>query len=392
MKKQNVLIVHNHYQLKGGEDSVVENENKMLVENGHKVLLYTRNNTELKSMGIGNKILLPFITLFNFKTYIDIKRIIKKEKIDIVHVHNTLNLISPAVYYAAIKCKVPVVQTVHNFRLVCPGATFYRDGHICEDCVEKGLLNAVKHRCYRNSRIQTLACVITTVFHRWTGIYKKLNYICLTEFNKKKIRKLDYFKDVKVFTKPNFVKNTDIILPYKDREKQIVFVGRLDEIKGIEVLLNAWKNFTEDDVKLVICGTGPKKEWCEKFITDNNMKNVVMCGLLPNDKVKKIIGSSLALVLPTQWYEGFPMVIAEAYSVGTPVIASDIGNVGDLVKDGESGIKFHFDSPEHLAYVIRKFLENEMILSDEYIQMYSEKSNYELLQRIYHEVMDDSNR
>jgi hypothetical protein len=209
-RKQTVLVVHNYYQVPGGEDTVVANEMKLLQEHGHKVILYTRDNSELKTMSKFSKMLLPFTTIFNPRTYREIKKFIKKEKIEIVHVHNTLNLISPSVYYAALRCKVPVVQTIHNFRLLCPGATFYRDGHICEDCVSKGMRCAVQHRCYRNSRLQTLACVINTKFHRMTGIYRKINYICLTEFNKEKLLQLNrpgnrkVITPEKVFIKPNF--------------------------------------------------------------------------------------------------------------------------------------------------------------------------------------------
>ena len=144
--KKNILIVHNYYQIPGGEDTVVANEKKLLEEHCHTVTLYTRNNSELKNLNFAGKLLLPVNTVFSFRTYREIKSIIKKEHIDIVHVHNTLNLISPSVYYAARSCHVPVVQTVHNFRLVCPGATFYRDGHICEDCPAHGMKCAVRDR------------------------------------------------------------------------------------------------------------------------------------------------------------------------------------------------------------------------------------------------------
>ena len=210
MKKQNILIVHNYYQIPGGEDTVVANEKKMLKEHGHKVVMYSRNNSELKRMLKLQKLMLPFTTVFNPRTYREVKRLIREEHIDIVHVHNTLNLISPSVYYAAIVMKVPVVQTIHNFRLLCPGATFYRDGHICEDCVKKGLGCAVKYSCYRRSKIQTLACVISTKVHRITGIYGKINYICLTEFNKEKLLQLNrpgkkqIIDPQKVYIKPNF--------------------------------------------------------------------------------------------------------------------------------------------------------------------------------------------
>ena len=155
-----ILVVHNYYKIPGGEDTVVQNEMKMLEDAGHYVMLYARHNSELEQMSKIGKLCLPLTTIFSVRTYRDIKKIIRENKIDVVHVHNTLNLISPAVYYAALRCKVPVIQTIHNFRLLCPAATCYRDGKICEDCIEKNLGCAVKHSCYRNSKIETLACVM----------------------------------------------------------------------------------------------------------------------------------------------------------------------------------------------------------------------------------------
>lgn len=279
-KKQNILIVHNYYQIPGGEDTVVANEKKMLEEHGHKVILYSRNNAELKEMSKLKKLTLPVTTIFNPRTYREIKKLIKAESIEIVHVHNTLNLISPAVYYAARAMHVPVVQTIHNFRLLCPGATFYRDGHICEDCVKHGLKCAVKHSCYRGSRIQTLACVISTWFHRMTGIYGKINYICLTEFNKGKLLELKRIKPERVFVKPNFVKSQNLFIPEEQRENQFVFAGRLDKLKGIDILFEAWKQMGEMAPKLIVCGMGPMEEWCRKFIKTYDA-NIEMRGRLP---------------------------------------------------------------------------------------------------------------
>ena len=274
MKKQSVLLVHNFYQLPGGEDTVVANEKKMLEDHGHEVVLYTRHNSELKSLAKAKKLLLPFSTIFNVRTYREIRRLIKENQVDIVHVHNTLNLISPSVYYAAFSCRVPVVQTIHNFRLLCPGATFYRDEHICEDCLTKGLGCAVKHSCYRESKIQTLACVISTWFHRTIGTYGRRNYICLTAFNREKLLQLKQIKEDWVYIKPNFVTKAKEVVPYNERKKQFVYMGRLDKLKGIDFLLETWKEFDANEYKLVICGTGPLEEWCRNYIERNQLKNV----------------------------------------------------------------------------------------------------------------------
>lgn len=392
-RKQNILIVHNYYQISGGEDTVVANEKKMLEDHGHKVILYTRNNSELKEMSKFQKLKLPFTTIFNPRTYKDIKRIIRKENIDVVHVHNTLNLVSPAVYYAALSCKLPVVQTVHNFRLLCPGATFYRDGHICEDCVHHGLKCAIKNNCYRGSKVQTLVCVVNTWIHRMTGVYGKINYICLTEFNKQKLLELKQIKEDKVFVKPNFVESKEKFVPEEQRKDQFVFAGRLDKLKGIDILLKAWKQMGEEAPKLVVCGTGPMEKWCREFAESNNL-NVEFKGFVQNAEVLKIVASSKALVLPTQCYEGFPMSIVEAFSVGTPVICSDLGNAGSIVEEKVTGFKFQYNESDSLKCVIKEFESYDMKLLQQsaygkYRRYFDQNRNYEMIQAIYSEAIGE---
>lgn len=385
--KPNVLIVHNYYQIPGGEDTVVANEKRMLEKHGHKVILYARSNLELKKLSKAQKLMLPFTTVFNRRTYKEVKRIIRERRIDIVHVHNTLNLVSPSVYYAAIACHVPVVQTIHNFRLLCPGATFYRDGHICEDCLEKGLFCAVKHGCYRGSRLQTLACVINTKFHRMTGIYKKLNYICLTEFNKDKLLSFKQISPERVFVKPNFVESIDgEIVPPEKRADQFIFVGRLEKLKGVDVLLRAWKMMGDSAPKLLLCGNGPMEESCREYIARNGLKSVEMMGFVPNEKVRELVANSKALILPTQCYEGFPMTIAESFAVGTPVIASDLGNAGSLVEEGVTGLKFTAGLPEELKRaIVRMERDTDLYrgVKEKCDKKYTEVWNYEYMMKIY---------
>lgn len=384
-RKYRILQVHNHYQIPGGEDTVVANEKKMLENHGHKVILYSRNNSELKSITRLQKLMIPFITVFNPRTYRDVKKLIKNEHIDIVHVHNTLTLISPSVYYAARAMNVPVVQTIHNFRLLCPNATFYRNGHICEDCVSKGLLCAVKHNCYRDSKFQTLACVICAKIHRMTGIYKSNNYICLTEFNKEKLLQLKQIQTNRVFVKPNFVESTvEKIVPYRQRHNQFIFVGRIDELKGIDILFEAWKQMGISAPKLIVCGIGPMEDWCRRFIKNNNV-NIEMRGFVPNKEAKQLIANSRALILPTRWYEGFPMTIVEAYSMGTPVICSDIGNAGSLIKIGTTGLTFKCNSDSLFKAVneLGEIFPDEYKIREFYNMHYSSDVNYNMIIRIY---------
>ena len=387
--KQSVLIVHNYYQIPGGEDSVVHNEKKLLEQHGHKVILYSRNNSELNTISKWKKVLLPINTIFNFRTYWDIRRIIRQEQIDLVHVHNTLNLISPSVYYAAQSMHKPVVQTIHNFRLLCPAATFYRDGSICEDCVTKGLHCAVQHSCYRGSKLQTLACVISTMIHRCTGIYKKLSYICLTDFNREKLLQLKGIRPEQIFVKPNFTWEQERQQINTERKEQYLFAARLDELKGIIELLEAWEELRDAAPKLLVCGTGSLEEWCRTYITDNHLDMVHLMGQIPVEEVKRLLSESKALILPTKWYEGFPMTIVEAYSVGTPVIGPNMGNVGRLIEDGRIGLVYDWENRHGLLEIIRQVEREEFDyqrIREYYEKQYSAENNYQRLIDIYKKV------
>lgn len=385
--KKKILLVHNYYQIPGGEDTVVANEKRLLEEHGHKVVLYTRHNSELNEFSKMQKLLLPFSTIFNLRTYREVKELIEREQIEILHVHNTLNLVSPSVYYAGVRKRIPVIQTVHNFRLLCPGATFYREGKVCEDCVKKGMLCAVKHGCYRGSKTQTLACVLSTKIHRLLGIYGKINYICLTQFNKEKLLQLTQIKENQVFIKPNFSFTKEKNSDSERFQRQFVYVGRLEEIKGISILMEAWKKLGKEAPELILCGNGPLESWCRDYVEKNQMQNVHLMGFVPNKEVQDIIAKSTALILPTQVYEGFPMTIVEAYGKGTPVIASDLGNAGNLVIPGVTGKRFSYQSASALADAVRNFESFDSArIQQIYQEKYSAEKNYEELQKIYKHV------
>ena len=187
MEKYRILQIHNFYQIPGGEDVVVRNEKKLLEEHGHEVFTYYRSNKELNEGNKLKKLFIPFTAVYSLKTCREVKKIIRENKIDIVHVHNTLMMVSPSVFYAAFQCKVPVVQTLHNFRMLCPAGSFFRNNVICEEWVNGGLKCAIRHKCYRGSKIQTMVSSAILWIHRFLGTYYRVNFICLTEFNKNKL-------------------------------------------------------------------------------------------------------------------------------------------------------------------------------------------------------------
>lgn len=242
MKQYRILQVHNFYQIPGGEDVVVRNEKRLLEEHGHKVYTYYRSNAELKEGGRLGKLCVPFTAIYSFKTVREVKKLIKEYQIDIVHVHNTLTMVSPSVFYAAFRCHVPIVQTLHNFRMLCPAGSFFRDNVICEECVQGGLKCAVKHKCYRNSKLQSFVSAAVLKVHRVLGTYRKVNFICLTEFNRNKLLALGDIVDAKkIFIKPNFT-FAEGIEPSNvpEQEEYYLFAGRVEALKGVDIAIKAF--------------------------------------------------------------------------------------------------------------------------------------------------------
>ena len=383
MDKKKVLMVHNFYQIGGGEHTVFKNEVELLRKNGHEVIEYTRSNNELKTSKL-KLVLLPLTTIWSWKTFWEVRRIIKKEKINIVHCHNTFPLISPSVYYAARSMNVPVIQTIHNFRFLCPNGSFFCDGKVCEKCYEKNSFkDAIKNNCYRNSKIQTLVLVAMLKFHRWIGTYKKISYIFLTDFNRRKFDKLININSEQVFIKENFVNSSGT--KYNPLDKRVyVFVGRLDSGKGILNLVRMW-NQLEREYELHIYGNGETESEIKKEIAESD--NIKLFGFQPQAVVFEHLTRSTALITPYIWYEGFPMNIAECFSMGVPVVSSNRGNAAEIVLKANAGSIFDITSLNSLKNALDVVYENRELYSINGIAFYCrnlcEKENYKRVLDIY---------
>ncbi len=406
-KTLRILIVHNEYKVPGGEDSVVSSERRLLENAGHQVWSYVKNNSEIEHYHPLQKLLLPLRSVYSRKAYWEVRALILKHRIDLVHVHNTLSVISPSVYYAALSCHVPVVQTIHNFRLLCPNAILLRDGHICQDCLTHGLGQAVKHACYRSSKLQSLVGSMILVYHRKRGIYGRLTYICLTQFNKEMLLLLSHhgkplLTSGQIYVKPNFAADPGVPVPYAERSPYFLYAGRMDRAKGIYVLLKAWEIYEKTVCErsgrpreLILCGSGPEEASVRAWIAEHSLRHVQLAGQLPHEQLLKRIRLALALCLPTQCYEGFPIVIAEAYACGTPVIGSNIGNVGNLILHGRTGLTH---APTDSAALAGYFLDWDQLSPEAlamsaqarltYEENYTEQKNLDMLLHIYEKALD----
>lgn len=396
-RKLRILQVHNWYQIPGGEDVVVANEKRLLEMNGHEVFSYSRNNTELNEIGPMKKLLIPFTAIYSLRTYREVKKLIRENKIDVVHVHNTLMMVSPSVFYAAFRCHVPVVQTLHNFRMLCPAGSFFRGDRICEECSEKGLQCSLKYGCYRGSKVQTFVSAAILKIHRMLGTYRKVNFICLTEFNKGKLSQLNKGRRAvvdmnKVYIKPNFTFQDIQGFESADKLDYFLFVGRVEALKGIDVVIRAFEQMP--DQRLVVAGDGPLMEQMKEYIREHNMSNVEFAGYLSKAQLQEKYERARAVIMSSQCYEAFAMTIAEAYSYGVPVIAGDVGNLRNMVEEGITGIRFTYDSPEDLVKKVQQYnvMDIETLKANAkafYEHRLRPEDNYRILEKIYLDILEN---
>lgn len=397
-----IIQVHNYYQQIGGEESVVDAERNLLEANGHEVISYYIHNNGIK--GILQLIISSLKTFWNFKTYSDICHLLDKYRPDLVHCHNTFPLISPSIYWACNYKKIPVVQTLHNYRLLCPSANLFFNGKIYESSLGKLFpFKAVKDRVYRDSFFGTLVVALMLFFHRIIGTWnnKVTLYIALTDFQKEKMIEGGLSEDL-IMVKPNFISDEKEIVSSDILDIEVncpvfLFVGRLSPEKGCEVLLRAWKQIksqTESNSVLLIVGDGPEKDTLEELSDSLSLKEIRFLGLRSREEVQYLMAKSDLLIFPSLWYEGFPMTIVEAFNRGLPVAASDIGSMQSIIVEGINGFKFEPGNVDDLADCIKSVLEKSSELReirDRMLNMpnpaYRSSGNLKSLMKIYKQAM-----
>ncbi len=341
-----VVIVHNFYQQAGGEDQVFAAETEMLQARGHDVWTFTVHNDRVQEMSRPE---VAVGTLWNRSSHDELREVVRLRRPHIVHFHNTLPLISPAGYYGARSSGAAVVQTLHNYRLICPGSLLFRDGAVCETCITKRLKwPAVMHACYRESRAATSTVAAMLAVHGAAGTYRKTvdAYIALSPFAR------DLFVRgglpiERVFVKPNFLPEDPGA--GTGAGGYALFVGRLSEEKGIDVLLEAWQRLPSP-IPLKIAGDGPLADRIRKASDADD--RIQWLGRVASDEVYRLMRNAAALVFPSTWYEGMPITLIEALACGTPVIAFNLGAMADMVEHGKTGYHVEPGSAEALASTV----------------------------------------
>lgn len=378
-----ILLIHNHYLEKGGEDEVVNAEAKLLTEHGHEVIFYEKSNKNIEKLNFFKKLTFILWELnFSKAVYKEIKEIVKIHKPDIAHIHNVFVCITPCVYFALKQANVPIVQTLHNYRFFCLKGTFFNKGKICEKCKDKRFFNAIAKKCWRNSFI--LSLFLAKLLYKIGYFLKNIDsYIVLSEFSRNKF--IEYgLNQQKMYLKRNFLD----IEPYGDTRDNnyAVFIGRLVDYKGIETLLEAFRISPSFNLKII--GDGPMSREVRGFAS--SYSNIEWLGKLNKDSVFEIIKNSSFLIFPSECYETMGMVILESFVFSKPVLAGNLGAVKELVIDGVTGILFESGKSGDLAAKVsylfshnKERIEMGKNANKIYRERFNKQENYQNLMNIY---------
>ena len=382
-----ILFCHNYYQQPGGEDQSFAAEASLLESHGHQVLRFTRHNdaiTRMRRFEVARR------TIWNRETFHELRELIRRERPAVMHCTNTFPLISPAAYYAARAEGVPIVQSLRNYRLFCVNAYFLRNGCVCEDCLGKEVpWPGILHGCYRTSRTASAVVAAMLSLHRLMRTWSRMvdRYFALTEFSRRKF--IDGGLPARqVAVKPNFIHPDPG--PGNGQGGYAVFIGRLSPEKGIKSLLSAWTQLAGRS-PLKIVGDGPLA--ANVRAAANQTAGIEWLGRRQPQEVLALLGAAACLVMPSIWYETFGRTIIEAYAKGTPVVASRLGAMAELVHDGRTGLLFEPGNPADLALKIHSLLDDperslgmRRAARREYEEKYSAEKNYEMMMAIYVEA------
>ena len=380
-----VLVVHNAYQQRGGEDAVVEAEIALLRNGGYQVVEYRRSNDDLQVMG---RVSAAIQTVWSNRTCRDLTVLIRQHRPMVLHVHNTFPLISPSVYWVASRHRVPVVQTLHNFRLICPQALLLREGRVCEDCVGHVPWRAVQHACYRNSTAQSAVTASMLQLHRTMGTWqdKVTRYIALNDFCRDRFIAGGLPPD-RIRVKPNFI---DLPRPMPTERRDVLFVGRLSHEKGMSVLRDLAPRLPSHS-RLRVVGSGPDA-W-QLAQSDQ----IDLLGTMRPEQIYEEMARATALVLPSIWYENFPRTLVEAFANGLPVVGSRLGAMPSLIEEGVTGLLFEPGNAGDLADKLSWLDQNPdaarrmgQAARAYYEQHLTAEQNMRLLQAIYEEAVDEA--
>lgn len=388
-----VAMVHNRYRERGGEDSVFEAEVELLRARGIEVEAYEVHNDEVAGIAPAS---LALKTVWNRASYRDLASWFDGVRPDVVHFHNTFPLVSPAGYYAAGAAGAAVVQTLHNYRLVCPSALLSRGGAPCEACVGRAVAwPGVVHACYRGSRAASAVVASMLLVHRSIGTYARAvtRFVALTAFAKGRFVAGGLDAD-RITVKGNFLPSEPGV--GDGAGGYALFVGRLSPEKGVQDLIEAWRD-AGSPMPLTIIGDGPCAP--EVRAAAATLPGITWLGARPRSEVLEAMKRAAVLVFPSRVYEGMPMTIIEAYGTGTPVIGTRLGSTTEMIEHGRSGFLVEPGDRGALVDAVRRFADDpdrarglRAGARAAYLERFTADQNFAALVRIYEEAIAERRR
>lgn len=386
-----ILQLHNRYQIVGGEEGVVQAEQTLLRDRGHTVDLLEVSNDDLSTPW--SKVLAAPQAIYSWAAKRRLIRHLEQFQPDVVHVHNFFPLLSPSIYDACHDRGIPVIQTLHNYRLICPKAMLFRDGQICEVCVGRSVATpGIRSGCYRGSQLQTAIVAAMLSWHHWRQTWhdRVTGYIALTHFQRQKLIQGGLPGD-RIYVKPNFV----FVPPHPPLERQAyaLFVGRLAEEKGISLLIEAYQQHPIE-LPLKIVGDGPLRDRLQAQVEQAQLGDrIEFLGRQNKDTVLQLMRQAQVLVFPSIWYEGFPLTISEAFACGLPVIVPQLGSMAEIVHPGQTGLHFIPRDADDLANQLHWASTHPAELAtlgkqarQQYEALYTPEANYDQLMAIYQQA------
>ncbi len=390
-----ILLIHNFYgsSAPSGENQVFEAEKELLESRGHEVETFTRHSDEIRGQGLGGAVKGALATPWNPWMTRALHKAVERFEPSVVHVHNTFPLISPGIFHA-IDCRAARVLTLHNYRLFCPAGIPIRTGKVCTECLDtRTAWPALKHGCYRESRIATLPLAFGVGLHRVLGTWTNRvdAFIALSEFQRQRMAASGLPWE-RIHVKTNFYPGKPPVLPWQERAPCVVFAGRLAAEKGVVSLVRAWVAWGNDAPELRLVGDGELRPELERMAQGSRVRFLGQKSVV---EAQGEIAAARLLVLPSECFEGFPMVLGEAFAFGTPAAVSNIGPLPSIVRAGESGVVFDPANPESLLNVVRTAWRMPGLLSrlgqgarSEFEAKYTEEANYVKLMEIYRSAIE----
>lgn len=391
-----IVIAHNRYRsvAPSGENRVVDTECEALTGHGHEVIRFERDSDEIETWPAARKATLPARVLWNPASRRDLLDLLNRERPDVVHLHNTFPLLSASVLRACREASVPVVATIHNYKLACASGDFFRDGRVCHDCAQGSPLPGLLHGCYRGSRVATAPVAAAVAAHRqaWRSLVSA--YVFISGAQRELLGGLDLPPE-RVFVKHNLIPRR-LVSPQAGREPAVVYAGRLDAAKGVRLLMAGWDHYLalrgdrpgEPPLRLVIAGSGPMDtevgDWAK------TRPSVKLAGLVDRDHCVKLMATARAVVLPSTWEETFGLTAVEAMAASTPPVAAAHGSFPELVTAGTDGVLFRPSDPSALAEVLadiesdpERYLKLGTNARETYEKRFNPERNLRQLEDIY---------